>query len=120
MPDEKVDGRRRVVVESVEPQIDCGRFAIKRVVGDTVVVEADVFADGNDLIACHLVFWRENTNELHTSFMEPIGNDRWRGQFQVESIGRYRYTVEGWVDHFQTWRIDLMKRIASDQYAQTD
>ena len=51
MPEEQIDGRQRVAIEAVEPQIDCGRFPIKRIAGDTVVVEAAVFADGHDQIA---------------------------------------------------------------------
>ena len=60
VPEKQDDGRRRVVIESVLPQIDCGRFPIKRIVGEKVVVEADVFADGHDQVACQLLYWREN------------------------------------------------------------
>jgi starch synthase (maltosyl-transferring) len=116
MPPEQIDGRRRIAIESVEPQIDCGRFPIKRIVGDTVVVEADVFADGHDQIGCQLLYWQEeNKKQVQSSIMQPIGNDRWRGQFPVLNLGRYRYTIEGWVDHFQTWRTDLTKQIAAGQ-----
>jgi len=52
MPKLPIDGRQRVIVARVSPEIDCGRFAIKRVVGETVIVDADVFADGHDLVAC--------------------------------------------------------------------
>ena len=61
-----------------------------------------------------------NSNDVRFSAMEPIGNDRWRGQFTVPDVGRYRYTIEGWVDHFQTWRMDLTKRIASGQDVSLD
>src|ERR1700722_9833495 len=60
VPEERVDGRRRVVIECVWPQIDSGQFSIKRVVGETVIVEADVFADGHDQVACQLLYWRED------------------------------------------------------------
>jgi starch synthase (maltosyl-transferring) len=115
MAGEQVDGRRRVVIERVRPQIDCGRFAIKRVVGETVVVEADVFADGHEQIACQLLYWRDNGEEPQSSPMKPLGNDLWRGEFPVLTLGRYQYTVEGWIDRFQTWRSDLVKRIAAGQ-----
>src|SRR5580693_4361796 len=101
MLDQHVDGRRRVVIEDVSPEIDCGRFAIKRVVGETVLVEADVFADGHDQVACQILYWQD-MKELQSSPMTPLGNDRWRGEFSVEMLGRYQYTVEGWVDRFQT------------------
>ena len=115
MPEEQVDGRRRVVIESVRPQVDCGRFSIKRVAGETVVVEADVFADGHDQVACQLLYWRENETAVQSSPMVSVGNDRWRGEFPVLNVGRYEYTVEGWIDRFKTWRGDLTKRIAAGQ-----
>jgi starch synthase (maltosyl-transferring) len=109
-----VDGRHRVVIERVFPEIDCGRFAIKRVVGETVSVEADVFADGHDKVACQVLYWQDK-EELKSSPMTPLGNDRWRGEFSAETLGRYHYTVQGWIDRFQTWRDDLEKRIAAGQ-----
>jgi starch synthase (maltosyl-transferring) len=115
MPEEQIEGRRRVVIEHVQPQIDCGRFAIKRVVGDKVIVEAAVFADGHDLVACRVLYWREGEKAVQSSPMKPLGNDLWRGEFTVLAIGRYQYTVEGWVDRFQTWQKDLVKRIAAGQ-----
>jgi starch synthase (maltosyl-transferring) len=110
-----VDGRRRVVIEGVKPEIDCGRFPIKRVVGDTVVVEADVFGDGHDHVTANLLFRRERDRNWQSLTMKPLGNDRWRGEFPVPEQGRYCYTVTGQVDHFGTWRADLAKRIAAGQ-----
>jgi starch synthase (maltosyl-transferring) len=111
----QVDGRHRVVIERVSPEIDCGRFAIKRVVGEMVVVEADVFADGHDQVECQILFWRDESDEPQSSPMKALGNDRWRGAFSVRELGRYRYTVEGWTDRFQTWRSELAKRVAASQ-----
>jgi starch synthase (maltosyl-transferring) len=108
------DGRRRVVIEQVSPEIDGGRFAIKRVIGETVVVEADVFADGHDQVTCQILYSADGEN-FQTSPMKPLANDRWRGEFTVSQIGQYTYTVEAWIDHFQTWRHSLEKRIAADQ-----
>src|ERR1019366_6533389 len=115
MPEVQADGRPRVVIEHVQPQIDCGRFAIKRVVGDKVIVDAKVFADGHDLIACQVSYGREGDTAVQSAPMKPLGNDLWRGEFTVLAIGRYQYTIEGWVDRFQTWQMDLMKRIAAGQ-----
>jgi len=114
------DGRRRVAIESVSPQIDCGRFPIKRVVGEAVVVEANVFADGHDQVACQVLYLREGDKEWQSSPMTPEGNDRWRGAFSVPEAGRYEYTVEGWIDRFQTWRDGLAKRIDAGQDVHVD
>ena len=113
------DGRLRVVIARLSPEIDGGRFAIKRVLGEKVVVEADVFADGHDLVACRLLYWRDGTDP-QVSSMKPLGNDRFRGEFCVSKLGGYRYTVEGWMDHFQTWRKDLEKRISAGQDVSID
>jgi starch synthase (maltosyl-transferring) len=110
-----VDGRKRVVIEGVDPEIDAGRFPIKRVVGDIVQVEADVFGDGHDRVACYLLFRHEDEAELHRVKMKPLGNDRWQASFQVNEVGNYFYTIAGNVDHFGTWRSDLMKRLEAGQ-----
>ncbi|MGC1295284.1 MAG: alpha-1,4-glucan--maltose-1-phosphate maltosyltransferase, partial [Alloacidobacterium sp.] len=110
-----VDGRKRVVIDGVDPEIDAGRFPIKRIVGDLVRVEADVFGDGHDRVTCHLLFRHEGEGQLHRVKMEPLGNDRWQASFQVGKQGNYFYTVAGNVDHFGTWRSDLIKRLDAGQ-----
>jgi starch synthase (maltosyl-transferring) len=114
------EGRRRVVIEGVKPEIDAGRFAAKRVVGDTVRVEADVFTDGHDAISGVLIFRHQNTNTWSEQALEFDVNDRWWAEFAVSEIGRYIYTLEAWVDHFETWRRDLVKRIKADQDTPVD
>jgi starch synthase (maltosyl-transferring) len=105
------DGRIRAVIERVAPAVDAGRFAIKRVVGDRVEVEADCFADGHDLIACALCYRREDEADWHEAPMTALGNDRWRGAFVVDTLGRYRYTVKAWVDPFLSWRHHFERRV---------
>src|SRR5215469_17131654 len=114
-----MDGRRRVVIARLSPEVDCGRFAIKRIIGETVVVEADVFGDSHDQVACQILYWQDG-HEVQTSPMRSIGNDRWRGEFLVTELGAYRYTVEGWIDRFETWRRDLEKRVSGRQEVSVD
>jgi starch synthase (maltosyl-transferring) len=123
------DGRRRVIIEGVAPEIDCGRFAVKRTLGQTVTVEADVFADGHDSLTC-LLLWRPAAdpgwNEVRMTAVDPLpqsgapGNDRWRGSFTVSELGTYLYTLHAWIDHWQTWRRDLEKRVAAGQDVSLD
>jgi starch synthase (maltosyl-transferring) len=119
MPKQSLEGRRRVVIERVSPEVDCGRFAIKRVAGEAITVEADVFADGHDQVACRIVFWLDG-GQMKSSRMEPLTNDRWRGEFVPNEVGRYHYTVEGWIDRFATWRSALEKRMSAGQDTQVD
>jgi starch synthase (maltosyl-transferring) len=109
------DGRSRVVIERVRPEIDCGRFPIKRVPGEAVVVEATVFADGHDQISCDILYRHFMEEEWCRSPMKQFQNDCWRGEFSVSKMGRFEYTIEGWIDRFRTWRSDLGKRIQAGQ-----
>ena len=110
------DGRRRVIIEGISPAVDGGRFPVKRTVGDHVRVEADIFTDGHDAIAASLLARREGSDEWVEIPMRAIvnGNDRWAATFRVGEMGRYAFKVQGWVDHFETWHRDLLKRIKAE------
>ncbi len=88
-------GRQRVVIEGVEPEVDGGRFPIKRVVGERVVVEADAFTDGHDAITCRLLYRGPEAPSWSEVPMQFLVNDRWRGEITVTSQGRWRYSVTG-------------------------
>ena len=104
------DGRVRAVIEAVTPAVDGGRFAVKRIVGDSVVVEADCHADGHDELGCAVLFRHASDAEWRVAPMQPLGNDRWRTSFVVDRIGAWRYTVSAWVDAFRSWRHDFAHR----------
>jgi starch synthase (maltosyl-transferring) len=111
----------RVIIEEVQPQVDCGRFPVKRAVGEDVMVEADVYADGHDLICAVLRYRDREYNEAtrvgdwQELEMRPLGNDRWAARFTVERLARYEFAVQGWVDRFGTWREGLARKIAARQ-----
>ena len=84
------------------------------------MVEADVFADGHDALACVLRYRHQSSAEWTESPMTPLVNDRWRGRFTVTELGRYVYTVEGWIDPFRTWNRQLAKRIEAAQDVKLD
>ncbi|HEX2201287.1 MAG TPA: maltotransferase domain-containing protein, partial [Gammaproteobacteria bacterium] len=111
----RAQGRKRVIIEGIKPQVDGGRFAAKRVIGDRIDVEADIFADGHDQISAWLLYRREDESQWRETPMRPLVNDRWRGSFNAEQQGRYRYTIMAWVDAFGTWQRDLQKRVAAGQ-----
>jgi starch synthase (maltosyl-transferring) len=114
-PDRIGDGRRRVVIERVSPEIEAGAFPAKRSLGERVTVEADVFADGHDALSC-VLRWRHESSQLWNDVpMVPVVNDRWRGEFMVGELGRYFYTVQGWVDAFETWSRQFAKRVEAGQ-----
>ncbi len=107
-------GQIRAVIEKITPQVDAGRFAAKRCVGDTVIVEADCFADGHDVVACTLLYKREGAADWNRASMTALGNDRWRGAFIADALGAWRYSVMAWVDPFLSWRHDFERRVDAD------
>jgi starch synthase (maltosyl-transferring) len=94
--------------------VDGGRFPIKRIVGDRIDVEADCFNDGHELLAARVRYRREGDSEWQEAPMAALGNDRWRGSFVVDQLGRYRYTVTAWVDPFLSWQHDFERRVDPD------
>jgi len=113
-------GRKRVVIEGVRPEIDGGRFPVKRIVGERVVVEADIFADGHDAISALLQYQKEGDVEWKEVPMVHRVNDRWRGDFEVSEVGCYRYTLLAWIDPFKSWRESLIKRVEVKQDVTVD
>ena len=112
---EGLTGQARVVIEGLKPEINDGRFPTKRVIGERVVVEADIFADGHDSISALLLYRKEDDHGWVETPMEPLVNDRWRGSFVVAKLGRYHYTVLAWVDQFKSWQQDLAKKFQAGQ-----
>jgi len=107
---QKLDGRRRVVIENVQPEINAGRFPIKRVIGQSVEVEADAFTDSHDALACVLRYRHASETGWHEVAMTPLINDRWRASFPITELGRYVYTLTAWIDHFFSWRYEFSRR----------
>lgn len=105
----------RIVIEGVRPEVDEGRYPAKAIAGDRVTVEADIYADGHEAIAAVLLYRRAGRRQWRQVAMEPLGNDRWRAEFPVPAVGLYQFTIEAWLDPFQTWRQDLAKRVEAGQ-----
>lgn len=114
------EGRRRVQIEGISPEIDGGRFPIKRTVGEKVHVEVDLFTDGHDAIAGVILYRPATASQWLESPLSPTVNDRWQGEFTVSQMGTYFYTVMGWVDHFSTWRRDMAKKVNAGQDVSVD
>jgi starch synthase (maltosyl-transferring) len=112
----------RVIIENITPRVDCGRFPAKRALGESVTVEADVFTDGHDAVAA-ILFYRHDGNgapDWHALPMSALGNDRFQARFTVQNLGRYLFTVAGWVDHLETWRQGLAKKFEAGQDIELD
>ena len=110
----------RVVIDHISPCVDCGRFPIKRVAGEDVTVEADVFADGHEELAVVLLHRPQDCEQWCVTPMTHLGNDRWRAAFAVTQVGEYLYTISAWVDDFATWQKKLVKRLEAGQDVSVD
>jgi starch synthase (maltosyl-transferring) len=106
-----VEGRRRVIIEEVQPQIDCGRYPAKRILGDDVTITAAVFGDGHDHVSGRLLYRHANETDWRFVPLISLTNDVWTGAFSLDKLGDWLYTIDAWVDHFATWCADMRKRL---------
>ncbi len=108
------DGRKRVVIENVKPSID-GGFAVKRIEGEMLKVSADLLCDSHDSIGAEVLYKKSTENKWSNSPMHLVDNDRWESSFHLAEAGIYYYTVRAWVDHFQSWQHNLVKKFNASQ-----
>jgi starch synthase (maltosyl-transferring) len=111
------DGRLRVLIEAVSPEIDAGAHPVKRVAGDLFAVEADLIADGHDVLGGALLYRRPGDETWRRAPLRELVNDRWRAEVLLDEVGVWHYTVEGWVDHAATWRKHLAARFKAGTVA---
>ena len=109
------DPHRTIAIEQPTPEIDDGRFPIKREVGDTVHVEVDIFKDGHDLLCAEVLYRPVGAPEWSASPLAMFDNDRWRGTFSVTSLGRWEYTFEAWVDRYGSWLDEVKKKVGAGE-----
>ncbi|HEY2437623.1 MAG TPA: maltotransferase domain-containing protein, partial [Solirubrobacteraceae bacterium] len=118
---------KRIVIQYPSPAVDGGRFPAKRCVGDRVIVEADIFRDGHDLLRAVVLhhhpqatrahhermFWREAEMRQIDAHLDGV---RWAGSFDVDRAGTWKYTIEAWTDVFGTWRDELARKVEAGQH----
>src|SRR5438094_2542818 len=109
-------GLEHLTIECVAPELDGGRHAVKRVLGDTVWVSTDIFKEGHDLLAARAIYRGPgDTGWSQAALTFDYDMDRWFGSFTVDRIGLWKFTIEGWTDAFGTWRSELKKKVDADQ-----
>ncbi|HET8586718.1 MAG TPA: alpha-1,4-glucan--maltose-1-phosphate maltosyltransferase, partial [Candidatus Limnocylindria bacterium] len=108
---EAIGTRRTIVIERIEPQIDGGKHPVKRVVGDTLRVRADIFADGHTMLGAALLLRADDEDAWREAPMRLVDNDRWAGELRLERNRWHRYTIEAWRDEWGTWRDGLLKKV---------
>lgn len=107
--------QERVVIENVNPQLQCGAYYIKRIVGEEVIVHADVLGDGHDVIQAEVVYKHQSEKSFTRLRMNHLGNDVHRAVFSVKKQGYYQYKVEGWVDNPLNWQHGIEAKLIDGQ-----
>ncbi|MEO5776733.1 MAG: alpha-1,4-glucan--maltose-1-phosphate maltosyltransferase [Flavobacterium sp.] len=115
-----MQNQTRIIIENVSPQLDGGAFFIKRIVGQKVVVTANVFSDGHDVVACSVKFKHESEKKWQEVRMTETENDEWKAEFKVEKQGFYSYLVEGWVDYALNWQHGTQRKIEDNQHVKSE
>ena len=120
------EGRKRIVIEEIQPSVDNGRHPAKRILGDDITVTAAIFGDGHDHVAARLLYRHASQRKWNSVPFSEINNDRWTATFTAGSpddptkLGLWYFTIEAWIDHFDTWVHDLAKRLAAQQDSAQD
>jgi starch synthase (maltosyl-transferring) len=104
---------RTVWIGNVRPELDDGRYPVKRVVGETFEVSADILREGHEALGAVLRYRTIKDASWHEVPMRHVDNDRWAGRFVLEENTRYVYTIEAYPDAYRGWAIDLGKRLAA-------
>ncbi len=94
----------RIVIETLYPEVDCGRNAVKRILGDSFEVWVDIFRDGHDVLGAALLHRAPGRTQWSRLPMRHHDNDRWVGRIELDDIGLHSYSVEAWTDIFESFR----------------
>jgi starch synthase (maltosyl-transferring) len=105
----------RIVIENVWPQLDCGRYPVKRTQGERVEVWADVFRDGHEVLRACVRYRAPGARRWRETPMQEVESDRWTGSFDAADLGRYRFTISAWVDRWASWRHELGRKVEAGQ-----
>jgi starch synthase (maltosyl-transferring) len=107
----------RIQIEDVWPQLDCGRYPVKRSVGDEVEVWATIFRDGHELLGAAIRYRAPGSSQWDEVEMRKVEEqpDRWTGSFHVDRCGRWEFTIEAWADRFESWRDELRRKVEAGQ-----
>ncbi len=111
----KKSGKARVIISNVSPQIEEGTFPAKSVIDESVIIAADIFSDGHDVLYAEVLIKHDKDRRWQAARMEHLGNDKWEVAVPMEKTGFYKFKLQAWIDHFTTWQLGLQKKHAAGQ-----
>jgi len=112
--------QERVILSNIQPQIDCGSYAVKRIVGQELNVTADVLCDGHDVIQASVMYKHQSKRSWSEVRMTALENDQMKASFIVDQQGSYSYKVEGWVDESLNWLHGIEKKIEANVFVKSE
>lgn len=112
--------QERVVIDAIQPMLDCGKFFIKRVLGETVAVSADILPDGHDIMQAEVMYKPAASRKWSVERMRPLGNDRWEASFTVSRQGFYQYKIRAWVDYALNWQHGIEAKLEDGQQVKSE
>jgi starch synthase (maltosyl-transferring) len=116
----KMQNQTRIIIENVKPQLDNGTFFIKRIIGQSVTVTADILSDGHDVMEAVVLFRHEKDKKVSEIRMNAAPNDVFEATFTVEKQGFYTYQVESWIDYALNWQYGITKKINDNQHVKSE
>jgi starch synthase (maltosyl-transferring) len=105
----------RIQIQQVSPQVDCGRYPVKRIAGDLVEVTARIFRDGHEALGAAVRYKGPADTRWAETPLEPLGNDAWAGAFEVDRPGLWSFRIEAWVDRVASFQEELRRKVAAGQ-----
>lgn len=113
-------GQSRIIIENLTPEIDAGRFAAKRIVGEAFTIMVDIFGDGHDIVNGYFLYKHESDKKWSEIPLTEVGNDAWTATFTPAKQGYYSYTVEAWMDHALDWHHGITKKAEAGQHVNVE
>ena len=103
--------QNRAIIENVTPNIEGGKYYIKRTPNEAIEVSAHIFGDGHDEVNARILYKAAKQKKWQTAHLYHIANDEWVGSFSLENEGLYSFTIEAWIDHPLDWLLGIRKKI---------
>lgn len=115
-----MQNQTRIIIENVKPQLDNGSHFIKRIIGQSITVSADILSDGHDVMEAAVLYQHEKDKKALEIRMNPLPNDAFEATFTVEKQGFYTYKVESWIDYALNWQYGITKKINDNQHVKSE
>ena len=115
-----MQNQKRVIIENILPQLDNGDFFVKRIIGQEVIVTADIISDGHDVMEAAIQFKYEKDKKWTETRMISIPNDSYTAKFTVNKQGNYSYYIESWIDYALNWQYGIGKKIQDNQVVKSE